>query len=156
MTVALYNQALDILSKNEIDVDYNIPAADDLVSSLERHFGHPLPESYKAMLRQHGILAFEGTTIYGLGKTGLDGQSAPSVIFTTDKSRKAGEISSTMVRIMASGYGPFFVLECAEIDDQGEAPVYEIPMTGYQDGMKKVADSFDEFLLNEVNMNMES
>lgn len=129
MTVVPYNQALEILSKNEIDVDYNIPATDDLVSSLEGHFGHPLPDSYKAMLRQHGILAFEGTTIYGLRKTGLDGRSAPSVVFTTDKSRKTGEISSTMVRIMASGHGPFFVLACAEIDDQGEAPVYEIPMT---------------------------
>lgn len=101
-------------------------------------------------------MAFEGTTVYGLGETGLDGRSAPSVVFTTDRSRKAGEISSTMVRIMASGYGPFFVLECAEIDDQDEAPVYEIPMTGYQDGIEKVADSFGEFLLNEVNMNMES
>lgn len=155
MTVELYKKSLKTLRDHDIPVDYGIPASSGLVDDLQAYFGHPLPPSYRAMLMDQGILAFEGTTIYGLGKTGLQADSAPSVVFTTRKSREVGEISDTMVRIMASGYGPYFVIDCSEVDDAGEAPVYKIAATGYLDGKELVAQNFGAFLLQEVELELQ-
>lgn len=55
-----------------------------------------------------------------------------------------------MIRIMASGYGPFFAIDCNQIDANGEAPVYEVSAKGVAQGKSRVAESFGEFFLNEV------
>ncbi len=106
MTEALYRQAVSLLEKSGIEIDYKIPASADLVHGLELRWGLTLPLSYKAMLRDYGIFGFGGKDIYGLGRTGLDGKNAPSVVFVTETARAEGEITKYMVQIMSSGYGP--------------------------------------------------
>ncbi len=93
--------------------------------------------------------------IYGLGKTGVFGNSAPNVVFVTKDRIENSEISQSMIEIMPSGYGPFFVIDCSKMDADGEAPVYLVSAGGYEVECEKVADSFGEFLLNEVNMLLE-
>lgn len=73
-----------------------------------------------------------------------------NVVFATETSRKERLITDTMIEIGVAGYGPFFFIDCAELDENGEAPVYEAPANGVQNGKDKLADSFGEFLLNEV------
>jgi hypothetical protein len=151
MSVSDYRFAVEKLKNNGVEIDYLIPASDDLIRSLEDRLGVNLPLSYKAMLSEFGILGFGGNDFYGLGKTGLDGKNAPSVVFTTERSRKDREISDTMVRIKASGYGPFYVIDCAETTTPGESPIYELDERGMSYGSKRVADSFGAFVLEHVN-----
>ncbi len=55
-----------------------------------------------------------------------------------------------MIPFLTAGYGPFYVMDCAEMNTDGEAPVYEVSTGGYTNGKDKLADSFGEFLRNEV------
>ncbi len=104
------------------------------------------------MVADLGSLSFGSKDIYGLTRLGMDIASVPNVVFATEDSRSRGEITNKMIEIMPSGYGPNYVLDCGQLDQRGEAPVYEINELGYKHGMKKVADSFGEFLLSEVKM----
>ena len=72
------------------------------------------------------------------------------VFFQTSVARERGQISQTMVRVMSSGYGPEFCIECGLINADGEAPVYLVPADGDMQNATKEADSFGEFLLKEV------
>jgi hypothetical protein len=152
MTESLYNQAVILLQENEIPLIRVDGADQDTIKSLETEISVSLPKSYKRLLSQFGLLGFEGNMISGIGRNGIKGDNFGSVYFSTMQLRHSKEIAPNMVHVMPSGYGPYFVIDCAQIDQLGEAPVYEINERGYSHGMKKVADSFGEFLLNEVKM----
>ena len=156
MTITLYRKAINLLLDADIDLitvdKVDIKTLDELAKNLNVI----LPESYKLMLIEFGILGFEGDLIAGIGKDGIIGSTFSNVHFATMKSREIGEISEHMIWIMDTGYGPDFVIDCTQLDPIGEAPVYEINELGYKHGMKKVADSFGEFLLNEVKMAVEN
>ena len=66
--------------------------------------------------------------------------------------RSDGTLLKTMIMILQSGYGPFFVLDCGKTDETGEAPVYELSLEGIRGERKRVADSFGTFLLDEVKV----
>ncbi len=151
MSVSDYRFAIDRLKNNGVEIDYVIPASNELIRSLEHRLGVMLPLSYKAMLSEFGILGFGGNDFYGLGKTGLEGKNAPSVVFTTERSRMEREISPTMVRIKASGYGPYYVIDCAKKSSPDESPIYEVDEKGIQFGIERVSDSFGTFVLEHVN-----
>lgn len=158
MTIEKYLTAIRKINANDIEIYPqldDLPTKKELIEELEKRLLVSLPLSYRKMLEDFGILGFEGQTFYGLGKLGLDGKGGSGVVFQTEVARGRGQISENMVRILSSGYGPEFVIDCAQMDADGEAPVFEVAASGYKDGMKKVADSFGEFLLNEVNMLLE-
>lgn len=134
----------------EIDEPELIPG--NAIELLEARLNTKLPGSYKAMVKDFGSLSFGSKDVYGLTHLGMDVASTPNVVFATEDLRSRGGITGKMIEIMASGYGPNFVLDCGQLDQRGEAPVYEINELGYKHGMNKVADSFGEFLLNEVKM----
>ncbi|WP_152046928.1 SMI1/KNR4 family protein [Aureimonas psammosilenae] len=120
------------------------------VARLETRLGVRLPPSYRAMLLDFGSLRFEGMEFYGLVPGGHDAVGIPNVVFATESDRASGAISPAMVHINQSGYGPFFVLDCSAPDDEGEAPVYEIQISGTAFGQEHVAPSFGAFVLGEV------
>jgi SMI1-KNR4 cell-wall len=150
MTESHYNQAVILLQENDIPLIRVDGADQDKIELLETEISVSLPKSYRRLLSQFGLLGFEGNMISGIGKNGVKGDNFGSVCFSTIQLRRNKEITSSMVHIMPSGYGPYFVIDCGQIDQLGEAPVYEINERGYNQGMKKVADSFGEFLLKEV------
>lgn len=152
MTKYHYKSATDKLAKAGVRLIALAGATNDQIVELENLLGSKLPDSYKTMLSESGILGFEGQMISGIGRDGVKGSNFGNVFFATMNSRENNKINFDMVWIMASGYGPDFVIDCAKLDQNDEAPVYEIDELGYETGMKKVADSFGEFLLNEVNM----
>ena len=154
MTIELYRQAVQLLEESDELGPLRFPVLSDDINALEKRLGVPLPESYRAMLEDFGIMMFLGETIYGIGKSGFDTKGGSGVLFQTEVARKRGQITPTMVRILSSGYGPEFCIECAEMQPSGEAPVYLVPADGDLDKVKKVADSFGAFLLNEVQMNL--
>jgi SMI1-KNR4 cell-wall len=155
MTQVLFQRAVNILKGSGFKLLITGGVSEDTVIAVENRLDCKLPISYKEMLREFGILGFRGKMFYGIGINGLEGDSAPNVIFATQDSRSRNEITEKMVEIMSSGYGPTFVLDCGQLDQRGEAPVYEINELGHKHGMKKIADSFGEFLFGEVNMVMD-
>jgi SMI1 / KNR4 family (SUKH-1) len=154
MTVDAYKNAKLNLADSGVDcLTANGATTQELVE-LERMLNCPIPNSYREMLLDTGILGFEGQFISGIGRDGLRGSNYGNVWFATTDARGNDEIGSKMIWFMPSGYGPNFVLDCGQLDQRGEAPVYEINELGFRHGMKKVADSFGEFLLNEVAMTL--
>jgi hypothetical protein len=156
MTIGKYHQAIRMLQASGLSVESPIVFDKSLIKDFEKRLGVVLPKSYIEMLLDYGSLEFDTFEVYGITKNGIDGKSIPNAVFATEDSRSRDEIKDTMVEVMASGYGPRFVIDCGQMDANGEAPVYEVHERGYLYGMKKVADSFGEFLLDQVNLAIES
>ncbi|MDO5612459.1 MAG: SMI1/KNR4 family protein [Paracoccus sp. (in: a-proteobacteria)] len=151
-----YRRAISLLEKwGRLD-RLQSPQTSDTIDLLEVALQVKLPPSYRAMLQDFGILIYRGgEIIYGIGLNGVKGEGGSGVWFQTEVARARGQISQTMVCIMSSGYGPEFCIECAERQPNGESPVYLVPAAGYPVGLEKVADSFGEFLLKEVELSLD-
>lgn len=145
-----YAQAISLLGERNIRSLVNHPASADQISDLEQRLGVLLPPSYKKHLMRFGVFVAEGIMIYGIGPGGVGAESAPSTLFSTLGRRSELGISNTMVEIMASGYGSFFVFDCKEVDGHGECPVFEVSADGFRNSITKVSDSFGEFFLQEI------
>lgn len=159
MSVAAYREAMDLLASEEaeeLSVFKLDGASPEQVAELERLLGLPMPESYRTMLLECGILMFSPHSISGIGKNGVIGSNAGSVHWRTMKGREDGELSEQMIYIMNAGYGPHFVLDCGQPGAGGEASVFEIHPAGYRHGSDKLAESFGDFLLVEVKAAIES
>lgn len=150
MSIDDYEKAIGLLKDRSIDIFSGTGATDADIVAIEARLGVRLPPSYKAMLTQFGTMSFEGIEFYGWTRSGLDGKSIPNVVFATEDDRKRGLISDQMVDFMVAGYGPTFVLDCAEIGAEGEVPVYEISAGGIKRGKDRLADTFGAFFLAEV------
>lgn len=155
MGVEQYQEALDLLDQSAIKVLVRFPAAPELVTEAEARIGHQFPPSYRLMLEEFGVLLFKGVEINGIGKAGLSPDSKNNVVSLTSAGRADGSLSDKMVRIMSSGYGPYFVLDCSEADATGEAPVYELSLAGQAGEKTKVAADFGTFLLNMVKASVQ-
>lgn len=150
MSEKFYEEAIELIKKHDLDpMPIKRPSVEDL-ATLEQRLGVRLPNSYRRMLLDFGILMVDSITISGIGNDGIVGTNSYNVVFATETSRKEGLITDTMVEIGVAGYGPFFFIDCAELDENGEAPVYEAPANGVHNGKDRLADSFGEFLLNEI------
>lgn len=151
-----FASAIEKLKNAQISIDEPRPQTDQTIKALENRLGVLLPISYKKMLYEFGNLGFGPVEFYGITKGGFDAMGAPNVVFLTEKSRLRNEISDQMVYIMASGYGPFFVIDCNERNAIGESPILEIDEFGFNTGSKRAFDSFGEFCLHEVDMYISS
>lgn len=151
MSTASYYKAISLLEAEGRLNRRRFPQDAAAIAELETALGVNLPPSYKAMLHDFGILLYRGGEIvYGVGLNGVTGEGGSGVWFQTKMARARKQITPTMVRFQSSGYGPEFCIECAEARADGEAPVYLVPADGDMKNATKEADSFGEFLLNEV------
>lgn len=96
-----------------------------------------------------GIRSHNHSALHAYHKRGGSG-----VLFQTQVARNRGQISSSMVRILSSGYGSEFCIECAEPEPDGEAPIYLVPADGDLSSAELVARSFGDFLLREVEIDL--
>lgn len=143
--------AYNLLQKENVEYWEGTPGSDELILQIENYLKLRFPPTYKSFLKKSGTITFGGKQIYGTTRSGMDAQSAPCVKWSTERAQKAGDISPTMIRILPSGYGPFFVIDTAEVDEHGESPVYMLPVGGIMAGEKKrEAVDFGEFLRKEV------
>ncbi len=150
MSLQDYHAAVRVLKENGIEILSSVHASADDMVAMELRLGVNFPPSYKAMLSEFGNMTFEGVEIYGWTRSGLNAKGVPDVVSTTEKDREKGLITGQMIQFMVAGYGPSFVLDCAEADSEGEAPAYEISAGGVARGRDKLADSFGSFLLKEA------
>ncbi|PCK86509.1 glucan synthesis protein [Rhizobium sophoriradicis] len=154
MSTVMYDDAIRSLRDNGIDILGTKSATEEDLKQIETRLGVSLPVSYKKMLSEYGALEFDAVEIYGWLSQGIDAKFITNVVYATERERADGRISETMIPFLTAGYGPFFVMDCAEMNADGEAPVYEAG--GYANGKDKLADSFGEFLCNEVRRTLEA
>jgi hypothetical protein len=156
MSIAMYDDAIRSLRENGIDILATESATEDDLKQIESRLGLKLPVSYRKMLSEFGALEFDTIEIYGWLAQGIDAKFITNVVHATERERAEGRINNTMVPFLTAGYGPFYVMECAEMSTDGEAPIYEVSAGGYKSGTDKLADSFGEFLRNEVGRTLEA
>lgn len=156
MSTVVYDDAIRSLRDNGIDILGTKSATEEDLKQIETRLGVSLPVSYKKMLSEYGALEFDTVEIYGWLSQGIDAKFITNVVYATERARADGRISETMIPFLTAGYGPFFVMDCAEMNSDGEAPVYEVSVGGYANGKDKLADSFGEFLRNEVGRTLEA
>jgi SMI1-KNR4 cell-wall len=150
MSVRDYEKAISLLAENGLKpIEVRRPSQHD-IQRVEQRLGVTLPESYLRMLLDFGLLQVRSISISGLGNSGLEGTTASSVVFATENDRSNKLISKSMITIAFAGYGPFFVIDCSQLNENREAPVYEVPAGGISYGKDKVAEDFGSFLLKEV------
>lgn len=119
------------------------------VAACETWLGVRLPLSYRQFLERFGALSFRSLEIYGFTRSGFEATSVPSFLFVTKSARERGEIGASDVAIMASGFGPYFVLSTADMGPDHECPVrlaVSDPAREYTEGR----ESFGAFFLHEV------
>ena len=151
MSVEHYREAMALLEAQGRGLRVRFPAEDASIEKVEAGLAVTLPDDYKQMLRDVGILMARGFEVDGIGRNGLDPSAPDNILGSVVKERAQGRISDTMVAIMSSGYGPVFVLDCADTARTGEAPVLLVPLEGHRSpDVERVADSFGAFLLGEV------
>ncbi|CDZ49647.1 SMI1/KNR4 family protein [Neorhizobium galegae] len=146
MSLSDYRFAIENLRENGIDILGTKSATENDLKQI----------SYKKMLSEYGALEFDTIEIYGWLSQGIDAKFITNVVHATERERADGRISDTMIPFLTAGYGPFYVMDCAEMNADGEAPVYEVSAGGYTKGKDKLADSFGEFLRNEVRRTLEA
>ena len=155
-SVDKYYKAKSIFESSNINYEYKSGVSEEFITKLEARLAVKLPSSYKMFLRDYGFLGVEGLEFYGEWERDRIGGGIPSFVWATESSRERGEIGHQEIRVMASGYGPNFVIDCSEKDDDGESPVYLVSVSVDENtgeisyNRKKVADSFGEFFLSEI------
>lgn len=151
MATKSYHKAISLLEADGRLNKRRFPQGDEAIDRLEHVLQVKLPPSYKAMLRDFGILLYRGgEIIYGIGLDGVEGEGGAGVWFQTEMARARKQITSSMVRIQSSGYGPEFCIDCSKVNANGESPVLLVPADGNMENAELVAESFGNFLLVEV------
>lgn len=104
------------------------------------------PASYKKFLSNFGCGSIKGVEICRLIDSDFVNSSVPDAVWVTFEQQKLG-LPKKLVVIYSTGYGPFYAIDTNKINDAGESPV-----NSYlgENKLEKVADSFAEFLLNEL------
>jgi hypothetical protein len=150
-----YRTALSLAKEGGLELEAPMPVSSGLIDDLERRLNVRLPLSYRQAVAEYGLLAIGNIEIAGIGITGFEGKTALNVVFGTEKDRADELITQSMITISFAGDGRFYAIDCAQLSEDGEAPVYEIPVGGIKYGKDKVADSFGDFLLDQVRNQLE-
>ncbi|AYH03392.1 SMI1/KNR4 family protein [Pectobacterium parmentieri] len=121
------------------------------IKEFEALLGVFFPESYKLFLKKYGALSFCGDTYYGITQDGKEANEVPCVYFSTVDAREQGDISSSMIKIKSSGYGPSYSIDTDVTGKIGEPVVVETSLAFKKYGEKTIiADNFGEFFLNQI------
>ena len=151
-----FEDAVKKMENSEGDILALSGATEEQIVLVENELKTLFPPSYKAFLKKYGCLSFEAEEFYGVTPDGIHANAIPSVFFATRSARNKGDVSDKMILIKTTGYGLNFCIDMNEADDQGEAPVYEVPLSFKRDGQRnKVADNFADFFYNEIALALE-
>lgn len=150
MSIEKVNQAIVMMENSDEDILSVGSISESLIKEAELELGINFPDDYKYFIKKYGVLSFDSEEFYGITKSGLNSTSIPCVIFATKSARERGDISPQMIKIKSSGYGPNFSIDISQCKD-GIAPVVETELSYKRDNHKAiVANSFGDFLLNEI------
>ena len=122
------------------------------VQYVEKNLQLYLPTSYKNFLINYGSGGVLGIEIYGITRD-LDGKSVPNMIWVTQNARDKYDLPKQYIVIGASGFGPWYIIDTSVKNIEGENPVL---MYGGGYVTEKIADSFGEFLYNELKTAMKN
>ncbi|MGR5235996.1 SMI1/KNR4 family protein [Vibrio alfacsensis] len=151
MTENKIDKAVQMMQRTGEEVLQIGGASEELITQAEKVLGVVFPKDYRYFLKTYGAISFESEEFYGLTKKGLEATSIPCVVFATLSARELGDISTSMVKIKSTGYGPSFSLDVSQKDEAGNCPVIETTLSyKVNSQIKRVANSFSEFFWDEI------
>lgn len=122
----------------------------ETIIKAEKILNVQFPKSYIQFLQRYGEGNLFGIEIYGIIKNPVrDIENMPTMVSLTQDERKNELVllPKELVIISETGYGPYYVLDTSQMDENQECPVY---MWDVGDIREKVADSFGDFLFDEL------
>lgn len=146
-------KAFDIIERNKHLADFCDPIPPSEVAKAEHMLDVHFPKSYAKFIKSYGAGDIGGLELYGIIEAlEKDGHGPPNGVWLTQDSRKIANLPHEFIVIADTGYGPHYVLDTSQMDDSGECPVY---MWDVGNQKEKIADSFGDFLYEELKNNEE-
>jgi antitoxin YobK len=140
-------QAFELIENHPDSADFYGGVSDALISQSESVLGLSFPPSYKEFLKKLGAGAIRGIELYGLINEPDDEPDHPSsTLWYTQTLREDFGLPQFMIAISETGFGPIYVIDTSEKDEQGESPVY----VWFQKKMEKDADQFGNWLYDQL------
>ena len=146
-------KAFKIIEKNKHLAHFFGPASQRSMQDAESTLNVTFPNSYARFLKRYGVGNIVGLEFYGIVENpATDERGIPDAIWLTQDLRETAELPREFIAVSETGYGPYYVLDTSQMDTNGECPVY---MWDVGNQKEKIADSFGEFLYEELKNNEE-
>ena len=147
MSIEKYRQARALIE----DVgggDFEGAKPESLVAKAESALGVTFPPSFRCFLLEMGCGDINGLEVFGLVDENFENSTVPNSIWLTLKKRRTIGLDPAYIVIAEGGDGTFHGLDTRQVGPDREATVVLLSVNGKNSG--KVADSFGEYLLEEV------
>lgn len=123
-----------------------------LIEEAEQLLGVTFPPSYRHFLAELGGCDIEGEEFYGLFRRRDDPQQIMGTASLSLRERQDSQMPATMVVLQYDGMGGIYVLDTAQPDGDGEAPVlvYLPPWVTNGAPLERIAPNFGAFALKKA------
>ncbi len=123
-----------------------------LIEEAERVLGLAFPPSYRHFLAELGGCDIEGEEFYGLFRRRDDPQQIMGTVSFSLRQREDAQMPATMLVLQFDGMGGVYVLDTAQRDEDGEAPVLVYLPPWVADGrpLEYIAPNFGAFALSQT------
>ncbi|WP_034263733.1 SMI1/KNR4 family protein [Actinospica robiniae] len=123
-----------------------------LIEEAEQILGVTFPPSYRHFLAEIGGCDIEGEEFYGLFRRRDDPQQIMGTASFSLQERQDSQMPATMLVLQYDGMGGIYVLDTAQTDADGEAPVlvYLPPWVTNGRPLEYIASSFGAFALRKA------
>jgi hypothetical protein len=125
------------------------PKSEELIQKAEKALGLKFPPTYRLFLKRYGCGGVGSMEVYGIIDDKFNESGVPDGIWLTLKHRNKGAPHHFII-IASAGYGPLYVLDASQSNENGEYPVLLWTPGEPPTPTEKVADDFGEFLLEQV------
>jgi hypothetical protein len=156
MSMQDFIQAIDIIEKQKIVLDYSYPQPANRIKEIEKILKIQLPQSYRDFLIKFGSIKFNGEEIYGLSHTyDYSKYVYSNVVCATLKEREVNKdplFPTHLVIIHTLANGEFCCLDTSQMNEHGECSVISWCSSLANEQPKTLAEDFGAFLLNKIQL----
>jgi hypothetical protein len=141
---------IHIVKTHDGTVNYHEDPPDAaLIEEAEQILGLTFPPSYRRFLAELGECDIEGRGSYGVWRRRDDPKQLMGTVAYTLDERRDAEMPVALIAVQHDGTGGFYVLDTAQPDDEGEAPVfvYLPPWVTSGEPLEYIAPNFGTFAL---------
>lgn len=125
-----------------------------LLQKAEEVLGLTFPPTYRLFLKKLGCGGFGGFEVYGLIDDNFYDSGIPNGIWLTLDERNLYNLPHSFIIIGSLGYGPSYVLDASQPNQDGEYPVLVYSVGQNPQKAEKVNEDFGDFLLEQINQSL--
>lgn len=145
-----YQQAIDIMEKNEEKCDFVGERSEELIIKAENALGLKFSKIYRDFVQRYGAGNFGSEEVYGVINDDFDNSSVPDATWVTLSERKECNLPRNLLVIYHTGGIELLCLDFNNLDDKEEPKVVSF-YPGFELNVQKyevIANDFGDFLLN--------